>query len=207
MSEKPFAPATERNAAAILDVLRHEFRDVITVLEIGSGTGQHAVAFAAELRHLSWQTSDVDANHAGINAWLAEAALPNVIAPLSLNVMTASLPPRSFTAVFSANTAHIMSFAAVEKMFALAASVLDDGGVFCLYGPFREQGRFNSRSNEDFHRSLRVQDPAMGVRHLEALDKLAIGGGLDRVRRYAMPANNLLVLWAKRMSDDNHGDT
>lgn len=207
MNEKPFAPATERNSAAILDVLRHEFREVTTVLEIGSGTGQHAVAFAAKLIHLSWQTSDVNANHAGINAWLAEAALRNVLAPLSLDVMTARLPPKSYTAVFSANTAHIMSFAAVEKMFSLASSVLGDAGLFCLYGPFREQGRFNTRSNAEFHRSLRLQDAKMGVRDLEQLDKLALSGGLYRTRRYAMPANNLLVVWEKQVSGDNHDDT
>jgi len=198
MREKPFAAATERNGEPILDVIRHELRSCKSVLEIGSGTGQHAVAFAGELDHLTWQTSDLAENHEGICAWLDAAALPNVLRPLPLNVLTAVLPQAYFDAVFSANTAHIMSFAAVEKMFALATRVLRDDGVFCLYGPFRQNGECSTPSNAAFDQSLRDRDATMGIRNLEDLDQLGCIGDLHRSRLYAMPANNLLAVWEKR---------
>ena len=194
---KPTAPAAERNAAAILDVLQTELRNARDVLEIGSGTGQHAVTIGAALPDLSWQTSDLDENHPAIVAWVDDAGLDNVHSPISLDVLTATLPAENYDAVFSANTAHIMGFAAVEKMFALVAHTLRDGGRFCLYGPFREQGAFSTESNAAFDQSLRSRDPSMGIRDLEQLDELAAAGKMRRVRRYAMPANNLLVVWQK----------
>lgn len=206
MNEKPFAPHTERNSQPILEVLRQEFQDTGSVLEIGSGTGQHAVAFAASLEHLTWQTSDLPECHEGIISWLAEAALPNLRKPLALDVLTTDLPSERYDGVFSANTAHIMSFTAVEKMFALVAAVLQPGGVFCLYGPFRLNGTFNAASNAGFHRSLRERDAEMGIRHLEDLDHLGDAGHLQRLRLYAMPANNYLVVWMKSLpgaADDN----
>ena len=203
MTVKPFAPPTGRNCQPILDVLRNEFRHANSVLEIGSGTGQHAVLFAAELGHLVWQTSDLDENHEGIRAWLTDAALPNLREPLSLDVRTAALGGTVYDAAFSANTAHIMSVAAVEKMFALVADALQNGGVFCLYGPFRQDGEFNTSSNADFHKSLRSQDSAMGIRHLEDLDQFAATGGMRRERLYAMPSNNLIVVWQKSGESQN----
>jgi SAM-dependent methyltransferase len=200
MSEKSFAPATERNSQPILDVIRHEFDTCHSVLEIGSGTGQHAVAFGAALRHLTWQTSDRDENHESINAWIEDVALPNVLKPISLDVLTAEMPLLSYDAAFSANTSHIMSFAAVEKMFDLVSHVLKEAGVFCLYGPFAQNGKFSASSNAEFDRSLRERDPEMGVRNLEDLDRLGLDGDLHRVRTYAMPANNNLVIWIKRRS-------
>ncbi len=204
MTEKPIAPHTRRNSEPILEVLRHEFRRANSVLEIGSGTGQHAVAFAAELGHLVWQTSDLEQNHAGIRAWLADASLPNLREPLSLDVRTATLGGKVYDAAFSANTAHIMSIAAVKKMFALVAGALQSGGVFCLYGPFRQDGEFNTSSNAEFHESLRSQDSAMGIRHLEELDEFATTGRMRRERLYAMPANNLIAVWQK--SGESHHD-
>ena len=203
MTKKPFARPTGRNCQPILDVLRGEFRHANSVLEIGSGTGQHAVAFAAELGHLVWQTSDLDENHEGIRAWLTDAALPNLREPLSLDVHTAAMDGTVYDAAFSANTAHIMSIAAVEKMFALVADVLRISGVFCLYGPFRQGGEFNACSNAEFHKSLRSQDAAMGIRHLEDLDEFAATGGMRRERLYAMPANNLIVVWQKSGESQN----
>ena len=197
MNDKPFAPASERNSQPILDVIRDEFLGLQSILEVGSGTGQHAVCFAAELAQLTWQTSDIEANHAGIKAWLRDAGLPNTRDPLSLDVLRDKMPVDNYDGVFSANTAHIMSFAAVEKMFSIVSAVLHDAGVFALYGPFRIGGEFNSSSNARFHHSLRQQDAEMGIRHLEDLDRLAEAGGLQRVRLYAMPANNQLVVWIK----------
>jgi predicted O-methyltransferase YrrM len=198
MNDKPFAPATERNKEAILCVIREEFRSCRSVLEIGSGTGQHAVHFAAELANLTWQTSDVAQNHAGIRAWLREASLQNVRDPLLLDVCTAEAQEQKYDGVFSANTAHIMSFAAVEKMFELVSSSLNEGGVFVLYGPFRQDGEFNTSSNARFHESLQQNDADMGIRHLEDLDRLAASGRMRRSRLYAMPANNHMVVWRKR---------
>ena len=197
MNDRPFAAAPERNKHSILGVLLEEFRHARTVLEIGSGTGQHAVYLAAELPHLTWQTSDVAANHAGIRAWLDDAGLPNVIAPLRLDVLADAPPGKRFDAVFSANTAHIMTIEAVEKMFALVGNVLVDQGVFALYGPFRQAGQFNSASNEQFDASLQARDPAMGIRDLDELDAMASRGNLVRRRLYAMPANNHIAVWVK----------
>ena len=204
MDGKPFALATERNCKPILDVLQQELKNADTVLEIGSGTGQHAVALGAALDHLTWQTSDLDEHHAGIRAWLADAELANVLEPLLLDVSKASLPPATYDAVFSANTAHIMNFASVERMFALVAVALKENGLFCLYGPFRQAGEFNTASNAEFHRSLQARDPAMGIRHLEDLDRFATIGGMRRLRLYAMPANNYIVVWQKSSLGDNN---
>lgn len=201
ISEKPFSEAAANNAGPVLEILRHEFQDVRNVLEIGSGTGQHAVRFASELEHLDWQTSDLEENHVGINAWLADADLKNVRAPLALDVRRANLGAR-YDAVFSANTVHIMSFDAVVEMMALVARVLRPDGVFCLYGPFRRFGEFNTPSNARFDAYLRQRDADMGIRDLEALDKLGLEHGLQRRSLYAVPANNLVVVWQKTQKDD-----
>ena len=197
MTKRSLAAHTARNYEPILEVLRDEFQGVRSVLEIGTGNGQHATLFAAELDHLVWQTSDQNENHASILDWLAGAGLPNVLAPLSLDVLDASLTSDTYDAVFSANTAHIMSLVAVEKMFALVGQALRPGGTFCLYGPFRQNGEFNTDSNASFHESLRAGDSAMGIRHLEDLDRFAATGDMQRQRLYAMPANNCIATWHK----------
>jgi len=197
MIEKPFTEYAERNAAPILEVLRREFRACTDVLEIGSGTGQHAVRFAAEMDHLQWQTSDVEEHHEGIRAWIADARLPNVRTPLALDVTTADVPAASYDAVFSSNTAHIMGFEAVIAMFAIVGRALRRGGVFCLYGPFRRAGIFNTPSNADFDANLRSRDPSMGIRDLEALDGLCIENGLHGAGLYALPSNNMVAVWQK----------
>ena len=197
MSGKPFAPAAQRNSRAILGVLREEFSAAASVLEIGSGTGQHAVFFAAELPELNWQPSDIAENLPGIHAWVREASLPNVREPLELDVLTTPASAGSYDAVFTANTAHIMSFAAVERMFTMVAAVLNPGGAFVLYGPLGRDGAFNTPSNAAFHESLQRGDPEMGIRDLEDLDRLAAEGRMRRVRLYAMPTNNNIVVWRK----------
>lgn len=193
----PNAPACERNREPILQVLRQELRHRSTVLEIGSGTGQHAVFFGAALSDLTWQTSDRSENHAGITAWLEHVGQANVLPPLLLDVETFDPGSLRYDAVFSANTAHIMRIEAVRCMFALAARVLGEGGVFCLYGPFNFEGRFSSESNAAFDTSLGQRDPAMGIRDIEELDRFAAAGGLTRVRLYALPANNHIAVWQK----------
>lgn len=197
MSDRPFAEYAARNTAPILDILEREFRDVSHVLEIGSGTGQHAVAFAAVLDHLHWQTSDLDENHAGILHWIDFAQLDNVAPPLSMDVRVASVEEDSCDAAFSSNTAHIMGIDAVEKMFALVGRALCASGVFCLYGPFKRDGSFNTQSNEAFDMSLRQRDAEMGIRDIEKLDEFASAAGMRRTRFYAVPSNNNVAVWIK----------
>ena len=196
MHDRPFAESAARNAEPILEILRQEFRESTDVLEIGSGTGQHAVYFAASLDHLQWQTSDLEENHSTIRAWITDARLPNVREPISLDVTTADLSS-SYDAVYSANTAHIMSIDEVARMFALAARVLRPDGVFCLYGPFRRFGEFNTESNARFDASLRARDPSMGIRDLEELDAMGAMNGLHRQSLYAVPSNNSVAVWQK----------
>lgn len=197
MNVRPSAPAAERNSAAILGVLGVELSASRDVLEIGSGTGQHAVYCAAALPHLTWQPSDLRDNHDGIRAWIAGASIANVVDPLDIDVRHAVAQPSQFDAVFSANTAHIMGMEAVESMFTYVGTTLRDDGLFILYGPFRQNGRFNTDSNAVFHQSLRSRDPGMGIRHLEDLGRFARRAGLVRERIYTMPANNHIVLWRR----------
>lgn len=197
MTERPFAEAAQRNGPPILEVLQREFRNATDVLEIGTGTGQHAVAFVAAMPWLRWQTSDLIENHAGINAWIDEAGLDGVVRPLALDVRTDTVDLASYDAVFSANTAHIMGIDTVRRMFSVVGDALRADGVFCLYGPFRVDGTFNTRSNEEFDTSLRRRDATMGIRDLEALDDFGASCGLQRQRLYAMPSNNHMACWMR----------
>ena len=150
---KPYSEACEENKQPILVVLERVFAGSRSVLEIGSGTGQHAVYFGAALGHLIWQTSDRPENHPGIRRWLDEAALPNVRAPVCLDV-AGEWPCERFDAVFSANTTHIMSWPEVEELFGGVGRVLNPGGCFALYGPFNFGGSYTSESNARFDESL-----------------------------------------------------
>lgn len=197
MADRPFAEYAARNAAPILDVLQYEFADPGHILEVGSGTGQHAVFLGARLPHLVWQTSDLPENHSAITGWICEAALDNVLPPIDLDVRTASAGRTIYDGVFSANTAHIMGIDAVASMFALLGKLLRPGGIFCLYGPFRRGGVFNTQSNADFDVSLRARDPEMGIRDLELLDEFGSLNGLVRKRLYAMPSNNHIAIWRR----------
>ena len=194
---KPWSAACERNRGPILDVLRESFADRRRVLEIGSGTGQHAVHFAAALPHLQWQTSDRAPNLAGIRAWLDEAALPNTPPPIELDVARDAWPPTRHDAVFSANTLHIMAWEEVERMFERLPGVLTDDAVLAIYGPFNIDGRFTSESNAAFDASLRARAPHMGIRDLAAIDALASQAGLQRHADHALPANNRCVIWRR----------
>jgi cyclopropane fatty-acyl-phospholipid synthase-like methyltransferase len=194
---KPYSEACERNQAPILAVLREVLRNGDRVLEIGSGTGQHAVHFGAALPQVTWQTADLPDHHAGIRAWLAEARLPNVLAPLALNVDAFEWPSAAYDAVFSANTAHIMGWPAVQRMLRGAAHALRPGGGWLLYGPFRYGGRHTSESNARFDAALRAGDSAMGIRDFEALDAEARAAGLVLERDVALPANNRMLVWRK----------
>jgi len=194
---KQYSEACDQNRDPILAVLKEELADCRRVLEIGSGTGQHAVYFGKHLPHLSWQTSDVDSSHPGINAWLDDAQLPNVGQPLSLDVSSQRWPDDEFDGVFSANTTHIMSWPQVIDLFNGIGDILKKGGVFCLYGPFNYGGQYTSESNERFDNWLKARDPLSGVRNFEDLDQLARSGGMAFRHDYEMPVNNRLLVWKK----------
>jgi cyclopropane fatty-acyl-phospholipid synthase-like methyltransferase len=194
---KPFAESCEENKQPILAVLRQELAQARQLLEIGSGTGQHAVFFARHLPQLVWHTSDVVANHAGIRAWLNDDGPANVRPPLALDVAVDPWPAQSFDAVFSANTVHIMGWPEVERMFAGIGQVLQSSGRFCLYGPFNVNGQFTSESNARFDAWLKGRDPNSGIRDQGELDRLAAHAGLRRAADYAMPANNNILVWEK----------
>ena len=192
---KQYSEACEENKDPILAVLRRELAGCRAVLEIGSGTGQHAVYFSRHLPHLSWQPSDLVINHASINAWRSEAALDNLLPPLLLDVTGNHWPDSRFDSVFSANTTHIMSWPAVVAMFAGIATVLKTGGSFCLYGPFNYDRCYTSDSNARFDIWLKQQDPLSGLRDVEDLVELASTRGLHLKQDYAMPINNRLLVW------------
>jgi hypothetical protein len=198
---KPNAAACERNREPILDVLRRVFAGRRRVLEIGSGTGQHAVHFAAGLPHLQWQASDRAANLRGISLWLDEAALPNTPAALEFDVAAHDLPvgggAMKYDAVFSANTLHIMSWPEVERLFLLLPALATADAVLAIYGPFNFGGTFTSESNAAFDADLRRRAAHMGIRDAEAVDALAAAAGFERIDDVAMPANNRCLVWRR----------
>ncbi|MCO5105696.1 MAG: class I SAM-dependent methyltransferase [Burkholderiaceae bacterium] len=194
--EKPFSPACERNREPILEVVREWFADRKHVLEIGSGTGQHAVHFAAALPKLRWQTSDVAENLPGIRLWLKEAALANTPAPITFDVNDAP-PEGEYDAVFSANTLHIMGWKEVERMFASLPKLTKRGAVLVIYGPFNYEGQFTSQSNAQFDEALRSGNPKRGIRDFEEVDALAHAAGFALKEDRAMPANNRCLVWKR----------
>jgi SAM-dependent methyltransferase len=194
---KPFSAAVERNREPIFAILRDVLAHSKRLLEIGSGTGQHAVYFGERLPHLIWQTSDLQASHAGIQAWLREAKLSNVLEPLTLDAGSSGWPQGPFDTVFTANTCHIMSWPEVQATFAGIGRVLEPGGTLCIYGPFNYGGRFTSPSNAEFDASLKRHASHMGIRDFEAVDRLAAGQGLQLQADHSMPANNRLLVWQR----------
>ena len=195
-----FSEACERNKQPILDMLRDELAGSNRVLEIGSGTGQHAVHFARHLRHLEWQPTDRADCLPGLVARIAEEGAPNLLAPLELDVLQTHWPAVTADAVYSANTLHIMSWPEVEAFFSGVGQVLAVGGVLVVYGPFRYAGRFTSESNAAFDISLRERDAASGIRDIEAVNRLAETQGLALTADHAMPANNQLLVGARHAS-------
>jgi len=192
--DKPWSPACERNRNPILEVLRRQFADRRRVLEVGSGTGQHAVHFAAALPHLVWQTSDRPEWLPGIRLWLAEAALSNTPAPLQLDV-TGPWPETRFDAIFTANSLHIMGWAEVEAFFATLPGSLTEDARLTIYGPFNYAGQFTSPSNAAFDAQLKADDPKRGIRDFEAVDALARAIGFRFDEDVALPANNRCISW------------
>lgn len=198
MNEKPFAPASERNREPILGVLRAHFADRTRVLEIGSGTGQHAVHFAAAMPQLLWQTSERAENLDGLRLWLDDARLPNTPSPIELDVAASAWPETPFDAIFSANTMHIMAWPEVMRFFAALPSVATDDAKLAIYGPFNDAGAFTSESNAAFDASLKQRGAHMGLRDVQAVDALARAAGFALIDDIAMPANNRMLLWQRQ---------
>lgn len=207
MIERPFSQACENNKGPILEVLRQYLGEPgqaiapgqgapRTVLEIGSGTGQHAVFFGRHLPHIQWQPSDVRENLPGIRAWLEDAP-DNVSTPLELDV-NGDWPPGPYDHIFTANTLHIMSRDTAALCLAEAAARLAADGLFLVYGPFNYSGAFTSPSNRDFDAWLRRRDPAAGIRDQEWVTEQLARGGLDLIADHDMPANNRLLVYRRR---------
>ncbi|MDH5395360.1 MAG: class I SAM-dependent methyltransferase [Gammaproteobacteria bacterium] len=194
---KPYAESSEQNKHAILPVLQQYFKAVTSVLEIGSGTGQHAVFFAEKFPQLRWNATDRAEYLAGIQMWLDDAKLANIKGPLLLDVNQPAWPIEDTDVVFSANTVHIMGWPSVENMFAGIGRVLKQKGIFCLYGPFNYNGQFTSESNARFDLWLKQRDPVSGVRDFEALQILAAQAAMTLIDDVEMPANNRVLVWQK----------
>lgn len=194
---KPFSQACENNKAPILEHLRREFADRHHVLEIGSGTGQHAVHFAASMPWLQWLAADRGENHAGVRAWLGEAALPNLHGPLELDV-NERWPDGPFDAVFTANTFHIMSWTEVERCIAGIGAITVQQARVAVYGPFRVAGACTSDSNTAFDASLRGRGAQMGIRDIEAIERSFDRQGFRLHADFALPANNRLLFFRRR---------
>jgi hypothetical protein len=189
----PFSEACERNKGPILDVLRVAFAERSQVLEIGSGTGQHAVHFAASLSHLIWHPTEQLKYLPDLAARIKQQGGPNLRPPTVLDVRQAIWPMRSADAVFSANTLHIMSWSEVLDLFRGLGAILAGAGVLCVYGPFRYDGRYTSDSNRDFDRMLQERDPLSGLRDITAVTGLAGQYGLALKADHDLPANNRLL--------------
>jgi cyclopropane fatty-acyl-phospholipid synthase-like methyltransferase len=189
--------ACERNKGPILEVLTAALAESRAVLEIGSGTGQHAVHFARHLPHLAWQPSERAAELAPLAERIALEGPPNLAAAIELDVRAHPWPVTGFDAVFSANTLHIMPWEAVEDFFRGVGAVLAAPGVLCVYGPFRYRGAYTSDSNAEFDRFLRRRDPSSGIRDFETLEQLAVAQGFGLAADHAMPANNQTLVWRR----------
>ncbi len=192
---KPFAEAAEQNKAVIFDAIKAYLRG--EVLEIGSGTGQHAVFFAAQIPDLVWQPSDLAPGLPGIAQWIADSGLANIRPPLELDVLGA-WPEHRYDMVYSANTFHIMGEAAVARCIARAAACLGQDGVLAVYGPFSYGGKHPADSNAAFDAMLRTRDPDSGIRDFDWLDALAGDAGLELREDVEMPVNSRTLIWQKR---------
>lgn len=198
---KPFSESCVQNRVPIIQIIKPLLMKCETVLEIGSGTGQHAVYFATEMPQLTWYTSDREQNHWGIQQWLDEAKLDNTKPPIALDVGDQQAwrdLEQSFDAIFSANTLHIMSASEVECFFAEVAAILKPQALLIVYGSFNYQGRYTSDSNARFDDWLKRQNPQSAIRDSEWLDELAKKVAMKRIQDYTMPANNRILVWQKQ---------
>ena len=193
----PHSDACERNKSPILDVLKVEFANCTHVLEIGSGTGQHAVHFASAMPDIVWQPSEIPEAMPALRKRVFNEGPSNLRAPVALDVTAAPWDVRKVDGVFTANTLHIMHWPEVEALFAGLPAVTKPGAVLAIYGPFRYAGRYTSGTNESFDSMLHARDPGSGIRDFEAVDALARAAGFAWVADHPMPANNQTIVWKR----------
>ena len=197
---KPFSQACENNKQPILALLKEVFSQTNNVLELGSGSGQHAVYFSQNLTQLTWQTSDLSVNHQGINLWIDESSSTNLQRPIEVDLNHSwQLPKRliALDGIYTANTLHIVSWSLVIKFFEGVAEHLAEHGTLCIYGPFNYQGNFTSDSNANFDLWLKARDENSGIRDIEAILELATSADLKLISDNTMPANNRLLVFKK----------
>lgn len=192
---KNFNQSCEKNKEPILEKLKIDLADSTTILEIGSGSGQHALYFGEQLPHLHWQTTEIAALVPALSDNLQTKPLPNVPSPAVLDVSQHPWPVGPVSAIFSANTLHIMAWGHVENFFAGVGKALQADGRLCIYGPFRYQNDYTSESNAKFDLWLKERDSHSGIRDFEAVDLLARRQGLELLVDHQMPSNNQLIVW------------
>lgn len=192
--EKPFSQACENNKQPILQTIKPYLVDAKGVLEIGSGTGQHAVYFAKQLPHLQWHTSDVEQHHVGINMWLAEAQCDNLAPPIPLNVND-SWPELTVDAIYTSNTLHIMSWPEACRLIMKASELLPLQGYLLVYGPFNYNGEYTAESNRAFDQMLRERDALSGLRDMRDVTEQMNNAGFVLIEDAALPANNRCLIW------------
>ncbi|MDH3634825.1 MAG: class I SAM-dependent methyltransferase [Gammaproteobacteria bacterium] len=191
----PFAEAAEQNKTVIFEAIKPYLTG--DILEIGSGTGQHAVFFASQIPEIRWQTSELESSLPVIEAWIRDSKLENLPPPIELDVL-GKWPEAQYDVIYSANCLHIMGEAAVEKTVEGAAARLKPDGVFAVYGPFNYAGNYTSESNARFDAFLKSRDSASGIRDFEWIDEMASRVNLELVQDVDMPANNRCLIWKKR---------
>jgi cyclopropane fatty-acyl-phospholipid synthase-like methyltransferase len=197
MHELPFSQASENNKQVILEILSRHLAEGDQVLELAGGTGQHAVHFASHLPHLHWQSSDIPSNVASLNLRINEAKLDNLPPAIAIDVNQPDWGCGQPTAIFSANSLHIMSSDSVESFFKGIGENLQTAGTLLVYGPFKYAGEFTTESNASFNDWLKDRDPLSGIRDFEWVNELAATVGLSLIEDNAMPANNQLLVWKK----------
>lgn len=196
----PFSQACENNKLPILDVLQRHLSSKETLLEIGGGTGQHAVFFAEQFPELQWLSSDMPAAVTTLNIRITLANLPNLPQAIAIDANAPDWKCEAVDAIYSANSLHIMSPTSVEKLFAGVRRKLLVGGLLLIYGPFKYRGKFTTESNAQFDRWLKDRDPQSGVRDFEWVNELAENIGMVLLEDNAMPANNQMLVWRKTAS-------
>ncbi len=197
---RPFSEACEQNKLPILKVLKEQLNGSKTVLEIGSGTGQHGIFFTQHMAHLTWQPTELAENLPGIRAWIEFAQSKNVLPPIELDVGNVQWNLGPVECIFSANTIHIMSWNHVIALFGGAGKTALPGARLIVYGPFNYGNQYTSESNRQFDAMLRNRDPLSGIRNFEDIDELATAAKFTLIRDYAMPENNRLLVWQKQSS-------
>lgn len=196
----PFSPACERNKAPILKELARVLRHSSCVVEIGSGTGQHAVHFAEHLPHLTWQPTELKPHLAGIDSWRKHCPQSNLLAPIALDMSNPPWAIPQCDAFFTANTLHIVAWSLGKLMINECGKTLSPGGQLIIYGPFNYDGHYTSDSNAQFDIWLKKRDPASAIREIEKVVEIAESAGLHLNEDNDMPANNRLLVFEKQLS-------